>query len=254
MYIIYDKNNKSITMISDLDSSRKTNKPNVGVVLVAAGESTRMGSIDKIFSKIGNKEVISYSLSVFNSSPIIGSIVLVLNKETIKLGQKLVMDYGFDKVSKIITGGARRQDSVLLGLKEINDFDIVMIHDGARPFINLNMLKLGKAAVNKTGAAIPVIPLEDSLKYVNSNGFVIDNVDRKNLYLVQTPQVFNHDIIFEAHYNIKKNVTDDSSMVELNNGKISVFEGLKDNFKLTTISDYSLAESIISYKIKSGKL
>ena len=66
--------------------------------------------------------------------------------------------------------------------------------------------------------------------------------------------MFNHDIIFEAHYNIKKNVTDDSSMVELNNGKISVFEGLKDNFKLTTISDYSLAESIISYKIKSGKL
>ena len=241
-------------MILVPDRSKEKNISNVGVVLVAAGNSTRMGSMDKIFSKIGNKEVISYSLSVFNSSPIVGSIVLVLNKSSIKSGQKLVMNYGFDKVSKIVIGGARRQDSVLLGLKEVNDFDIIMIHDGARPFINSNILKLGKSAVNKTGSAIPVIPLEDSIKSVNTDGFVVDHVDRKNLYLVQTPQVFHHDIIFQAHHNIKKDVTDDSAMVELNNGKVSVFQGLKDNIKLTTLSDYSLAESILDFKIRHGEL
>ena len=241
-------------MILVPDRSKEKNISNVGVVLVAAGNSTRMGSMDKIFSKIGNKEVISYSLSVFNSSPIVGSIVLVLNKSSIKSGQKLVMDYGFDKVSKIVIGGARRQDSVLLGLKEVNDFDIIMIHDGARPFINSNILKLGNSAVNKTGSAIPVIPLEDSIKSVNTDGFVVDHVDRKNLYLVQTPQVFHHDIILQAHHDIEKDVTDDSAMVELNNGKVSVFQGLKDNIKLTTLSDYSLAESILDFKIRHGEL
>lgn len=241
-------------MISVPDRSKEKNISNVGVVLVAAGNSTRMGSMDKIFSKIGNKEVISYSLSVFNSSPIVGSIVLVLNKSSIKSGQKLVMDYGFDKVSKIVIGGARRQDSVLLGLKEVNDFEIIMIHDGARPFINSNILKLGKSAVNKTGSAIPVIPLEDSIKSVNTDGFVVDHVDRKNLYLVQTPQVFHQDIILQAHHDIEKDVTDDSAMVELNNGKVSVFQGLKDNIKLTTLSDYSLAESILDFKIRHGEL
>ena len=108
--------------------------------------------------------------------------------------------------------------------------------------------------MNKTGSAIPVIPLEDSIKSVNTDGFVVDHVDRKNLYLVQTPQVFHHDIILQAHHNIEKDVTDDSAMVELNNGKVSVFQGLKDNIKLTTLSDYSLAESILDFKIRHGEL
>ena len=241
-------------MNSVIQSLDKKNIGDIAVVIVAAGKSTRMGTVDKIFTKLGDKEVIAYSLSVFNSSPIIGSIILVLNTTSVSLGKKLVKDYGFDKVSKIISGGKRRQDSVLLGLKEIDGFDIVMIHDGARPFINLNILELGKDAVRKTGAAIPVLPLEDSIKSVDSKGLVIDNVDRKKLYLVQTPQVFYYDIIFESHNKVLEDVTDDSSMVELNDGKVSIFDGLKDNIKLTTLSDYSLAKSILSYKIRYREL
>jgi len=235
-------------MNSVRQSQDKKNTGDIGVVIVAAGMSTRMSETDKIFAKLGDKEVIAYSLSVFNNSPLIGSIILVLNTASVSLGKKLVKDYGFDKVSKVITGGRRRQDSVLLGLKEIDGFDIVMVHDGARPFINLNILQLGKDAVRETGAAIPVIPLEDSIKSVDSKGLVIDNVDREKLWLVQTPQVFYYDIIFESHNKISEDVTDDSSMVQLNDGKVSIFEGLKDNIKLTTLSDYSLAESILIYK------
>ena len=241
-------------MVSFVNNLKNDITPNVAVVLLAAGQSTRMGKIDKIFAKIKQKEVISYSLSVFNSSPLIGSIILVTSSSSIKMGEELVEKYGFNKVSKIISGGKRRQDSVKLGLKEVKGFEIIMIHDGARPFINFNILKSGVETVNKTGASIPVIPLEDSIKYIDASGFVIKNIDRKNLYLVQTPQVFHNEVILDAHDKIKQDVTDDASMVELNNGKIYVFEGLKDNIKLTTLHDYLLAESIVSYNITSGDI
>ena len=217
----------------------------VGAIIVAAGKSERMGGVEKIFATIDGRTLLSYSIEEFQKSPIISCIVLVLAKDKIKIGIDLVKKHNWSKVIAVCAGGARRQDSVSNGLKQLDGVKWVLIHDGARPCITQDIIERGLEAARECGAAIPAMPAADTIKVVSPNSYVKDTPPRANLWAVQTPQVFRFDIISEAHRKANDNVTDDASMVESLGYKVKVFKGSYTNIKVTTPEDLILAEAII---------
>lgn len=220
----------------------------VGVVIVAAGESSRMGGIDKIFTNLGGMPLLLHAVDTLHKCKTINEIVIVLSQDNLKKGERMIRERGWSKVSHVCHGGARRQDSVKNGLDCLVDCVWVLIHDGARPFLSQKMIADGLKAARITGAAIPVIPLCDTLKLISNDGFVEQTLTRKSLHLAQTPQVFKFDIISQAYRDMKEDVTDDASLVERLGYRIKVFDGSAANIKVTTPADLIIAEAILKSK------
>ena len=217
----------------------------VGAIVVAAGKSERMGGVEKIFVHISGKPLLAYAVETFNQSPIVDSIVIVLAKDKVGIGLDLVKKFGWNKVISVCAGGARRQDSVSEGLKRLGKVDWVMIHDGARPCVTQDIIERGLEEARECGAAIPAMPVADTIKIISNDSYIKDTPPRDKLWAVQTPQVFRLDIISEAHRKTKGNVTDDASMVEGLGHKVKVFMGSYTNIKVTTPEDLIIAEAII---------
>jgi 2-C-methyl-D-erythritol 4-phosphate cytidylyltransferase len=217
----------------------------VGAIVVAAGKSERMGGIEKIFATIDGKPLLAHAVEAFQRSLAVDSIVIVLAKDKVSAGLDMAKKYRWSKVVAVCAGGARRQDSVSEGLKQLGKVDWVLIHDGARPCVTQDIIERGLDAAQKTGAAIPAMPVADTIKVVSSDSYVKDTPPRDKLWAVQTPQVFRFDIISEAHRKAKDNVTDDASMVERLGHKVKVFKGSYTNIKVTTPEDLIIAEAII---------
>ncbi len=217
-------------------------KGKVGAVVVAAGESRRMGGMDKIFTEIGGIPILARVGDIFQNSLLIDEIVLVLAESNLERGKNLVRERDWSKVIAVCKGGARRQDSVKEGLKKLRGCQWVVIHDGARPFLNPDLIKRGLEEAKKFGAAVPAVPVKDTIKIVSENGIVEETPRRSSLWAVQTPQIFRFDLLTEAYQNMNDEVTDDATLLERRGHKVKIFRGSYDNMKITTLEDLALAE------------
>lgn len=226
-------------------------KKNIAIVL-AAGQGKRMQSkVQKQFLMLLDRPVVYYSLKAFEESKAIDEIILVTGEESISYCRtEIVEKYGFTKVSRIIPGGKERYDSVYAGLLACENCKYVWIHDGARPFLTEEILERGKKGVQETGACVIAMPSKDTVKISDDQGFVQETPDRNCVWTVQTPQIFQYDLIRKAHELLRTGnmtgVTDDAMVVEWALGiKIRLAEGSYQNIKITTPEDLKIAEAFL---------
>lgn len=215
----------------------------LGVVIVAAGTSQRMGGINKLFASLMRKPLLAWSVDTCEGYSSIQQIVLVLNNKDLAQGQKLKKERNWSKVD-LCLGGARRQDSVKAGLKQIEDCDLVMIHDGARPFLTSDLIEDGLKVVQETGAAVAAVPIKDTIKLANDERLTGKTIQRDRLWAAQTPQIFSFDVITRAYENLVAEVTDDATAVERLGRKVQLYMGDYRNIKVTTTEDLQLARII----------
>lgn len=227
----------------------------VTAVILAAGQGKRMKSnIQKQFMLLNGKPVLYYSLQCFQTSNFIHQIILVTGKTEIEYcKQEVVEPYSFTKVVRIVAGGTERYESVENGLKEIKDAyeqGIVLIHDGARPFVTHAMIEASVQTAKNYGACTVGMPVKDTIKVVDEDGNGICTPDRKTLWQIQTPQTFQVPLIKRAHESMKLanmgNITDDTMLVEQFCGQqVKVIEGSYQNIKITTPEDMILADAFL---------
>lgn len=221
------------------------NSRSLGVIIVAAGTSTRMGGGDKQFADLNGEPVVGYSLKVFARSGHVAGIALVLSSDNLDRGRAFVSESGLDDVVVCVQGGATRQDSARIGLEALKssapDVKFVAVHDGARPFVDESMIERGLAEARVTGSAVAAVPVKDTIKAAGSDRVVTKTLDRRGLWAIQTPQVFRTDILSAAYEEVTADVTDDASMVELAGHRVAVFDGHSENIKITTPDDLLLA-------------
>ena len=217
----------------------------VGAVIVAAGTSTRMGGIDKVFAPLNGEPLLAKVMTVFQNCHSVDEIVLVLAKKSLEQGRTLVKERGWPKVVAVCSGGPRRQDSVKEGLRRLVDCEWVLIHDGARPCVSTDLIERGLIAAQESGAAIAGVPVKDTIKIVSRRGFVQQTPARQCLWAAQTPQVFRYDLIAEAYRQIDEEVTDDAALVEKLGHKVEVYMGSYHNIKVTTPEDLAVAEVLL---------
>lgn len=219
------------------------------VVIVAAGSSRRMGR-DKLWIPLAGRITLARTIDAFQESPYIDTIIIVVSAERLSKTRALCEQESWDKVSTIVTGGARRQDSVREGLDAIAanhpTCRWVMIHDGARPFVTQSMIESGLQAVREHHAAIAAVPVKDTIKQVRDN-IIQDTPDRAFLWAVQTPQVFSFALIHQAHHSplAEQDATDDSLLLERLGHRAAIFPGSYTNIKITTQEDLLFAEAFL---------
>jgi 2-C-methyl-D-erythritol 4-phosphate cytidylyltransferase len=223
----------------------KPKQEKVAVVIVAAGEGRRMEGIDKVLVPLAGEPLLLRTTRPFQQCPAVSQIVVVVSGQKEQQCRTLVAGPDWSKVTEICLGGDRRQDSVAAGLKRLREFDWVIIHDGARPLVTVDLIERGLEAARETGAAAAAVPVTDTIKTVDANGIVRQTLPRQNLRAVQTPQVFRFDVIQIAHYQDIEDVTDDASLVERLGHKVKLYMGSYDNIKVTTPADLALAEIIL---------
>lgn len=212
-------------------------------IILGAGSGDRMSGIDKILSEISGLPAILHSVNAFLEVGIFQNTIVVANTDNIAELKRLLSASKYQSVD-VVLGGKRRQDSVKIGLDKIRSSDYVMIHDGARPCVSLALIKRGVVAAETSDAAIPVVPITDTVKML-SDSAVLSTIDRSSLYASQTPQVFNYRTIAELHLNLTSDVTDDASVIEINGGNVSTFNGDPENIKMTNPIDIEMAEVIL---------
>jgi 2-C-methyl-D-erythritol 4-phosphate cytidylyltransferase len=212
-----------------------------------------MVGVDKLFSEVSGRPLLAHAIYAFETCPAIERVVLVLSKRNLDRGRELVKRFGFTKVVGAVLGGERRQDSVRLGLEALGECDYVAVHDGARPLVTRNLIERGIEAARETGAAVPVIPLADTVKEAATDGLVIRTLDRGRLWAAQTPQVFSYELLSRAHREITVDMTDDAAMVEALGEPVRLFEGDRRNLKVTTAGDLELVSVIVAATSASSR-
>jgi len=233
----------------------------VVAIVPSAGKSERMGELvrpslggggKKEFLPLGGRPILAHTLRSLEDHPRISEIILVVDDGNLEYAKKEIIEkYGFQKVKEVIVGGEERQDSVYNGLKKITkDCDIVLIHDGARPFLIEDLITKSIEGAEKHKAAVIAVPCIDTIKFVRKeNNMVLETLDREYLWMAQTPQTFRYEIILKAHKKAKKNNfkgTDDASLVEMMTQPVKIVRGSYDNIKITTPEDLVLAEAILA--------
>lgn len=232
---------------------RLKKKPFCTAVIVAAGSSTRMGQ-DKLLLELAGVPVLVRAIRAFEACPCIDEIVVVTRGDRLAEIAALRERYGLYKMSKVLAGGATRVESSLIGVLGADSrATLIAIHDGARPLVSREIIESTHAAAQKAQAAAPVIPVKDTIKILE-NGFVRETPPRANVAAVQTPQIFQADLIKAALTNAMEKqlpITDDCSAVEAAGLRVAVTEGSEDNLKITTPLDIQLAESILRRQTQS---
>lgn len=226
---------------------KKRQEPCCSAVVVAAGSSTRMG-MDKLMLPLDETPVIVYTLRAVQAVPSVGEIILVTREDLIVPMSQLCQDYAISKVTKVVRGGASRTQSVRLGTLEVSgDAQVIAIHDGARPFVSVEVIERAVAQAMETGAAAPAVPVKDTIK-VAHDGVVESTPDRACLFAVQTPQVFESSLIKAALQKALDDgleLTDDCAAVERLGMKVALTRGDERNIKLTTPEDLAVAQAIL---------
>lgn len=221
----------------------------ISAIILAGGKGKRMGAkVSKQYIEVKGKPILYYTLERFAACKDIDKIVLVLPKDEIEYCTKEIIDKYSLKVDIIVEGGDERQDSVFNALEKLDDDGIVLIHDGARPFVSERIIKDGIKYAKLYGAAAPGVTPKDTIKIKDKNSFSLSTPDRNELVAIQTPQVFKIDIIKECHRKIREDkltVTDDTMVMESYNNKVYLFEGEYTNIKITTPEDLILAEKLV---------
>ena len=217
-----------------------------GAVIVAAGTASRMGGIDKVMAQLEGEPMILRTVRTFQTCEAIREIVIVTREDLIVPIMSLCKD--FEKVTAVVAGGSSRQESVQLGLNALSGkVKLVAVQDGARPLVTHAVIDRTVRAAHTYSAAAPAIPVKDTVKVV-TGGVVKETPDRKNLRAVQTPQVFDLDLLKGALKKAKDDeaeVTDDCSAVERLGMSIKIVEGDERNIKITTPLDLAIAKLLL---------
>lgn len=224
----------------------------VGAVIVAAGSSSRMGK-NKLYIPIEGTPVLARTISVFHGINTVDRIILVTAaKEIDYCLQNILKKYDMNKDIEIVAGGTERQYSMMNGLNNLKgSCDIVVTHDGARPFVTAEIIEKSIETAYIYKAAACAVPVKDTIKIMDSESFAIDTLDRSKLSAVQTPQTFLFNTIYEAHIKAREEGftgTDDTVLVERMGVKVKLFEGSYENIKITTPDDIYLSEAILGYR------
>ena len=217
-----------------------------GAVIVAAGSASRMGGIDKVMAELGGEPMIKRTVRQFQDCDAISEIVIVTREDLILPITGLCKE--MPKVTAVVAGGKSRQESVHLGLNALSDkVKLAAIHDGARPLITWQVIDRAVRAANTYGAAAPAIAVKDTIKVVQG-GIVKETPDRASLQAVQTPQVFDFDLLRGALKKAEQDgaqVTDDCSAVERLGMSVKIVEGDERNIRVTTPMDLKIAEMLL---------
>ena len=217
-----------------------------GVVIVAAGNASRMGGIDKVMAELKGEPMIKRTVREFQNCDAISEIVVVTRPDLILPIRNLCE--GMDKVKAVVAGGSSRQESVGLGLNALSDkVKLAAVHDGARPLITWQVIDRVVRAANTYGAAAPGIPVKDTIKTVQG-GIVMNTPDRSTLFAIQTPQIFDFDLLRGALKKAETDgaqVTDDCSAVERMGMSVKIVEGDERNIKVTTPFDLKIAHMLL---------
>jgi len=222
----------------------------VCAVVPAGGLGTRMGgTVPKQFLNLNGKPILYYTLKALQESGLISELILVVPKK--EYGNACDQWLGKPEiVTKVVVGGAKRQDSVYNGFCEVSrESEIVLVHDGVRPFLSHKMIRETINAAREYGAAITAIPVHDTIKRVDASGLVSKTVERENLWRVQTPQAFQYKILNEAFKKANSEKfygTDEGTLIEHLGAPVKVIEGSEKNIKITQPEDLELSETYIS--------
>lgn len=204
-----------------------------------------MGTVEsKQYLLLQGKPIIVHTLEVFQRHPLISQIVLVTGKEDVDRCREWVKTYRLDKVISVVTGGSERQHSVHRGLRHLQTA-WVMVHDGVRPFVQINEITACYELAREIGASVLAVPVKDTIKQVDKDGKVLSTPDRRSLWAIQTPQTFRLSELLAAYESAERDGflgTDDSSLAERSGIPVAVVEGSYANIKITTPEDLDFAE------------
>jgi len=222
----------------------------VSAVIVSAGKGIRMNdTVRKQYLPLAGRPILSRTLALFQECNLINKIILVVPENDFGFCQEKIIPPRHEKNVKLVSGGEKRQDSVYNGLLAVDlKKGIVVIHDGVRPLINNEMLELCINGAKEEGACILGIPVQDTVKQVRSSGRIIKTLERDTLWLAQTPQAFQYEILRKAHDNARAKGfagTDDAFIVEQMGKHVKIIKGSKNNIKITTREDLKLAEVML---------
>lgn len=203
----------------------------------------------KPYLQLLGKPILTHTIGVFNQNPVVDSIYVIVNPSDFELCRSIaIVPYGFQKVANLIAGGETRQDSVFKGLRALpSDTDFVIVHDGVRPFVTDDIIDSCLDAAEEWGAAVAAVPVKDTIKVADADGFIVDTPNRSRLWAVQTPQSFRKDLLLEAHQQARQtglDATDDAVLVEQLGFRVKLIAGSHRNLKITTAEDLLIAEAL----------
>ncbi len=230
-------------------------------IVLAAGQGKRMQShVQKQFLLLNDRPLITYALEAFENSPV-DQIILVTGSDEIRYCREEIAEkYGFSKVTKVIAGGRERYHSVYEGLKAAKGAEYVLIHDGARPLLNQEIISRALEGAKEYGACVVGMPVKDTIKTAGADGFVASTPNRSTLWQVQTPQAFFYPWISQAYEKLfsreeyQQGVTDDAMVLEaMTSHKVKLIEGSYFNIKVTTPEDMAVAEALLEFIHDSKK-
>lgn len=234
---------------------------NVGVIIPAAGSGARMGNVYKPLEKLCDKPMLCYSIETFEKCEEVSFIVISAREDKISLVEELCKKYNYKKVKKVICGGKDRQESVALafecGLFDDESVKYVAVHDAARPLLTPKMAKNVFSKAFEMKSAVCASKVRDTVRRTDEKNVVCDTIERDNLWLIQTPQVFEKEMYKSALENARKHdfvATDDGSLIFANNRDVNLCENASFNIKVTYPEDVVLASAIIDYYKKSGEI
>ena len=244
----YLEGRRNVGLIKRLRRKREPQGPRCAAVVPAAGSSRRMGGQDKILLPLDDIPVLMHTLRALSASERIQEIVVVTREDLIVPVGQLCRDCALDKVTKVLVGGATRSDSVLIGVEEVSGrAELIAVHDGARPLVTVEVIDAAIRKAAECGAAAPAVPVKDTVKRA-LDGVVVETPDRTQLFAVQTPQVFDSDLLLGALRRAVEDgaaITDDCGAVERIGMKVCLTEGSYENIKITTPADMLMAEAIL---------
>lgn len=225
----------------------------VSAVIVSAGNSTRMGGVNKQFLELDGAPVIVNTIKMFQRCQMIDEIIVVTRESDIDEMANLVEKYDFSKVFNIVAGGETRQLSVYEGVTATSNIaDLVVIHDGARPLVTLKVIEETIKTASEYGAAATGVKVKDTVKIVDDNNNIIDTPDRAYMRFIQTPQVFDKKLYLDAVNTVEnsENFTDDCMLIEAFGKTVKYVDGDYENIKITTPEDIELAENYLNRRRK----
>lgn len=221
-------------------------------IVLAGGSGKRMNaSVHKQYLLIKEKPVLYYSLKAFEDSAVDEIVLVVGAGEIDYCRQEIVEKYGFKKVKAIVTGGKERYHSVFEGLKAVQSADYVLIHDGARPFVDEEIICRTMSSVKEYQACVVGMPVKDTIKIADEKQYAKETPERKYVWMVQTPQAFSYDMIYDAYEKMLQNentaITDDAMVLEsMTSHQVRLIEGSYRNIKITTPEDLIIAEAYLA--------
>ena len=229
--------------VSSSGGTESRRRMTIGGIIVAAGSSVRMGGRDKLLLSVGGRPLIAHSIAQLDGHERISALVVVASEANIEAMGAIAAQF---RRAKVVLGGKRRRDSVLYGLEALDDCDIVIVHDGARPLLTRALIDAAIDGALEAGAALCAVPVSDTVKRGDAAGLVRSTVSREDLWLAQTPQAFRVDVLRRAHAAHDIDATDDAALVELIEEPVRLVTGSRENIKVTTPEDLALVEALLA--------